>query len=238
MRTRIGRGRVADRGRLMASAPTYNPGVADRFQRACGGRRWALFVAVVLIAGLGLRMGHAIRAPNEPVYDARAYARIAHSVYAGEGFTQGPEAGRLHLQAATNYTPGLPLLVAGLYEVRGAADQKMARIVLALLSSLAIPLAFFLGRRLGGPPRRATAAVPVAVYPALLEDSGMLMNEPLGTALLAAAVLAFLGAAESSKPWSWAGAGLLLGALAMLRPGYLLPIPARLSVLCLRRAET
>src|ERR1044072_1032135 len=93
MRTRIGRGRVADRGRLMASAPTYNPGVADRFQRACGGRRWALFVAVVLIAGLGLRMEHAIRAPNEPVYDARAYARIAHSVYAGEGFTQGPEAG-------------------------------------------------------------------------------------------------------------------------------------------------
>src|ERR1044072_6325896 len=94
MRTRIGRGRVADRGMLMPSAPTYNPGVADRFQRACGGPRWALFVAVVLIAGLGLRMEHAIRAPNEPVYDARAYARIAHSVYAGEGFTQGPEAGR------------------------------------------------------------------------------------------------------------------------------------------------
>src|ERR1044072_3620326 len=190
MRTRIGRGRVADRGRLMASAPTYNPGVADRFQRACGGRRWALFVAVVLIAGLGLRMEHAIRASNEPVY-----------------------------------------------EVRGAADQKMPRIVLALLSSLAIPLAFFLGRRLGGPAAGAIAAVPVAVYPALLEDSGMLMNEPLGTALLAAAVLAFLGAAESSKPWSWAGAGLLLGALAMLRPEYPLLTRALLAILLWKRRD-
>lgn len=213
----------------------YTAAVAERFQTAFGGRGRALCFLAIFALGLGLRLDYAIRAPNHPVDDARAYARIARALFEGEGFTQGDGPGYRHLQAASNYSPGLPLLATGIYEIRGDIDERAARIVLALLSSLAIPFAFLLGRRLGGPTAGLIAAVPTAIYPATLEYGGMLMTEPLGTALLAGTLLTFLHAVETRRRVSWVGTGLLLGALAMLRPEYsvlivLLPLLAALRL--------
>lgn len=191
-------------------------------ERACGGPRQALALLAIFALGLGLRLDYAVDSPTAPVDDARAYARIARALHAGEGFTQGEGPGYRHLQPASNYAPGLPLLTAGIYEVRGAEDERLARIVLALLGSLAIPFAFFLGKRLGGPAAGLVAAVPTAIFPALLEYGGMLMTEPLGSALLAATLLVWLRAAESRRLPASAGAGALLGAVVMLRPEYLL----------------
>jgi 4-amino-4-deoxy-L-arabinose transferase-like glycosyltransferase len=193
------------------------------------------FLAIFAL-GLGLRLDYAIRAPNHPVDDARAYARISRALYRGEGFTQGDGPGYRHLQPASNYSPGLPLLTDGIYEVWRSADEEAARIVFALLGSLAIPLAFLLGRRLAGPNAGLMAALPTAIYPALLEYGGMLMTEPLGTAVLAALILCFVRACELKRPQMWACTGLLLGALAMLRPEYavLIPVLPALGVLLLR----
>lgn len=185
---------------------------------------------LAFLLGLGLRLDYAVRAPHHPVDDARAYARISQALYAGEGYTQGE--GNEHLQSASNYQPGLPLLVTAIYELRGEPDQEAARIVLALLSSLAVLFAFFLGRRLAGPGAGVMAAGAVAVYPALLEYSGMLMTEPLGTALLGGMALLFLHARERTALWPWAVAGLALGALVMLRPEYL-PLVVVLPLLAL-----
>lgn len=209
----------------------------ERLESACGGRGRALALVAIVVLGLGLRLDYAIRAPNHPVDDARAYARISRALFDGEGFTQGEGPGYRHLQSASNYSPGLPLFVAGVYEVRGAADERAARIVLALLGSLAVPFAFLLGRRLAGPTGGLIAALPTAIYPATLEYGGMLMTEPLGTVLLAGALLAFLRAAGLRRPWPWVGTGLLLGALALLRPEYavLVPLLPALGVLRLRR---
>lgn len=212
-----------DWGRGKCGRATYNPAVRERLQSACGGRLPAVLLALVFLLGLGLRLDYAIRAPQHPVDDARAYARISQALYEGEGYTQGE--GNEHLQSASNYQPGLPLLTTGIYELRGEPDQEAARIVLALLSSLAVPFAFFLGRRLAGPGAGLIAALPVAIYPALLEYSGMLMTEPLGTALLAGTALLFLRAREGASAWPWAAAGLALGAIVMLRPEYLLLVP-------------
>jgi len=213
--------------------------VAERFQRCLGGRGRALCFLAIFALGLGLRLDYAIRAPNHPVDDARAYARISSALHRGEGFTQGDGPGYRHLQAASNYSPGLPLLTAGLYAVRGAADEEAARIVFALLGSLAIPLAFLLGRRLGSPDAGLIAALPVAIHPALLEYGGMLMTEPLASAVLAGALLCLLRADELRRPLPWIGAGLLLGVLAMLRPEYsvlILLLPA-LALLRLYREQ-
>ena len=195
----------------------------ERLENVCGGRFAAIAVISLTLLGLGLRLDYAMEAPQKPVDDARAYARISQALYEGEGYTQGR--GYEHLQSASNYQPGLPLFVTGVYELRGEPDQTAARIVLALLAAFAVPFAFLLGRRLAGPAAGLIAAAAVAVYPALLEYTGMLMTEPVGTALLAGMTLLYLRAREGTRRWPWAVAGVALGALVMLRPEYLLLVP-------------
>jgi 4-amino-4-deoxy-L-arabinose transferase-like glycosyltransferase len=186
-----------------------------------GGRLGLATLVAILLLGLGLRLDYAIEG-RAPVYDAKAYARIAAHLEAGDGFT----AGRRATQPSTNYSPGLPLLVAGIYEVTGGVNGQLARIVLAVIASLAVLFTYLLGRRLGGVVAGLIGATAVAVYPALLEYGGMLMSEPLAATLLSAGVLALLWAGDAggglrASWWRWLLAGLLLGALSLVRPEYL-----------------
>src|SRR5580704_15849904 len=112
---------------------------------ARNGGRWgfAALVAIVLL-GLGLRVGEAWDG-RAPVYDAAAYAAIARNLDEGHGFTVGASA----TQPSDDYSPGLPLFVAGLYEVTGGVHERLAREVLALTGALAVLFAYLLSRRLG-----------------------------------------------------------------------------------------
>jgi 4-amino-4-deoxy-L-arabinose transferase-like glycosyltransferase len=175
----------------------------------------AALIAILLL-GLGLRVAEAWDG-RPPVYDAVAYERIAANVERGDGFT----AGRQATQPSSNYSPGLPLLTAGLYALSGGIHERFARLVLAAIGSLAVLLAYLIGRRLSGPVAGLAGAAAVAIYPALLEYQGMLMGEPLAATLLAGAVLSFLWAADGSSPSGWLLPGALLGALALVRPEYL-----------------
>lgn len=188
-------------------------------------------VVVILLLGLGLRLDYAIEG-RPPVDDAKAYARIAAHLEAGDGFT----AGRTATQPSSNYSPGLPLLVAGIYVVTGGVDGELARIVLAVIASLAVLFTYLLGRRLGGVlgsrgggvVAGLLGAAAVAIYPALLEYGGMLMSEPLAATLLSGGVLALLWAGDGGRAggiggswWRWLVAGATLGALSLVRPEYL-----------------
>ncbi len=195
-------------------------------------------LAAILLLGLGLRVGYAWDG-REPVYDAQAYAAIAANLDRGEGFTVGTGA----TQPSSNYSPGLPLLVAGVYAVTGGVDERLARVALAIIASLAVLFTYLIGRRLGtgfagpgDPPpplsvvrnRRGSdvvagllGALAVAVYPAFLEYGGMLMSEPLAATLLSGAVLGLLWARDRAELWAWIVPGLALGALALVRPEYL-----------------
>lgn len=185
-----------------------------------GGRLGLAALVAILALGLGLRVAEAWDG-RAPVYDAAAYASIAGNLAGGEGFTVGPEA----TQPSGNYSPGLPLFVAGLYEVTGGEDERLARIVLAVVGSLSVLFAYLIGRRLGRvvPPAGKTqrtlktgpqgggnsagaefwpalvGAVGVAVYPALVEYQGMLMGEPLAATLLSGGVLAALWAGDEGR---------------------------------------
>src|SRR6476661_4394847 len=156
-----------------------------------GGRLGLVALAAVLLLGRGLRVGEAWDG-RAPVYDAKAYAAIAGNLEGGEGFTVGAGA----TQPSSNYSPGLPLFVTGLYGITGGVHERVARIVLALVGTLAVLFTFLIGRRLSGPVAGLIGAAVVAIYPALLEYGGMLMSEPLATTLLAGAVLAMLWAAD------------------------------------------
>src|SRR3954471_8639572 len=101
-------------------------------------------LVAVLLLGLGLRVGEAWDG-RAPVYDAQAYAAIAKSLDEGNGFTAGSQA----TQPSSTYSPGLPLFVAGLYEVTGGVHERLARVVLAVVGALSILFAYAIGRCLG-----------------------------------------------------------------------------------------
>ncbi len=203
----------------------------------------AVAVVAILLTGLGLRLDFAWEG-RTPVFDAAAYARIAANLDRDRGFTLGSAA----TQPASDYSPGLPLLAAGVYKASGGVHERLARLVLALIGSLSILFAYLIGRRLAGSAAGLIAAAAVAIYPALLEYQGMLMGEPLAAALLSGAVLGVLWAegpgdsarrscrgvrgalraGSSSTPLTprhprvkWLLPGILFGALAMVRPEYL-----------------
>ncbi|HEU4737748.1 MAG TPA: hypothetical protein VFS54_01565 [Solirubrobacterales bacterium] len=195
-----------------------------------GGRLGLCALVAVLLLGLGLRVGEAWDG-RAPVYDAKAYAAIAANLERGEGFTVGPGA----TQPSSNYSPGLPLFVAGIYKVSGGVHEQLARIVLALIGTLSVLFAYLIGRRLARPlPNRPSSsevrfagvapaligALVVAIYPALLEYQGMLMSEPLAATLLSGGVLGVLWAWDGGR-WRWLLPGVLFGALALTRPEYL-----------------
>lgn len=184
--------------------------------RRNGGRAGLAALIAILLLGLGLRLLEAWDG-RAPVYDAAAYAKIAANLADGEGFTVGPSA----TQPSSNYSPGLPLLVAGLYELTGGSHERLARIVLALVGTLSVLFAYLLGRRLSGVAAGLIGAAVVAIYPPLLEYQGMLMGEPLATTLLSGAVVAMLWAGDASPRVRWGLPGVLLGGLAMVRPEYI-----------------
>jgi 4-amino-4-deoxy-L-arabinose transferase-like glycosyltransferase len=176
----------------------------------------AALVAILLI-GVGLRVSEAWDG-RAPVYDAAAYAAIAANLDRGEGFTVGTAA----TQPSSNYSPGLPLLVAGAYKLTGGVHERLARLLLALVGSLSVLFTYLIGRRLSGPAAGLIGAAAVAIYPALLEYQGMLMSEPLAATLLSGAVLTLFWANDARhRLVRWVLPGLLLGALAMVRPEYL-----------------
>jgi 4-amino-4-deoxy-L-arabinose transferase-like glycosyltransferase len=199
----------------------YHAAVSDLAARN-GGRVGLAALVAILLLGLGLR-GYEAWDGRPPVYDAQGYADIATELERGNGFGLGPGA----TQPATNYSPGLPLFAGGLYALSGGVHERLARLVLALLGTLAVLFSYLIGRRLAGPMAGLVAAGAVAIYPALLEYQGMLMSEPLAATLLSGAVLAMLWAAgtEGFRPagpaGGWLAPGLLLGALALVRPEYL-----------------
>jgi hypothetical protein len=126
-----------------------------------GGRLGLVALVAVLLLGLGLRLGEAWDG-RAPVYDAKAYAALAANLERGEGFTVGGGA----TQPSSNYSPGLPLFVAGLYGVTGGVHERLARIVLAVIGTLSVLFAYLIGRRLGRALHRPRAG-EVAGVPAL-----------------------------------------------------------------------
>jgi hypothetical protein len=106
-------------------------------------------LVAILLLGLGLRVGEAWDG-RAPVYDAQAYAAIAANLEEGHGFTVGAGA----TQPSSNYSPGLPLFVAGVYAMTGGVHEQLARVVLAVAGALSVLFAYAIGRRLIRPPHR------------------------------------------------------------------------------------
>jgi hypothetical protein len=155
-----------------------------------GGRVGVAALVAILLLGLGLRLGEAWDG-RAPVYDAAAYAAIAANLEEGNGFTVGPKA----TQPSSNYSPGVPLFVAGIYKVTGGVHERLARVVLAVVGALSVFFAYLIGRRLGRPLQRRKASevagVPAQDPPLVKHPPSPVENSPLAwPALVGALVVA------------------------------------------------
>jgi len=196
---------------------TTNPD-SSTFSRliARHGRLTLIALAVILIAGFGLRMDKVVNPLAEPGDDAFAYRALAESLYEEQSFG-GPD-----FNTPSDWSPGAPLFYAGAYYVTGGVRDGVGRGVQALLGTAAIVIAFLLALSLS---RRRSAALLaaafVAFYPPFIHSTGALMSEPPAIFTLPAAVLAFLWADSRGSPWAWLLPGFLFGLTTLIRPEYL-----------------
>ncbi len=110
--------------------------------------------------------------------------------------------------------PGYPALLAGVFALSGSAHPD-AMLLLQACFILLLPMAtYVLGRTLLPPGWAALAALWTLLAPVVLGA-----REPLVTTTLFASLVALLLAAVlvARRPIAWLGAGLLLGATALLR---------------------
>jgi hypothetical protein len=196
------------------------------------------FLAAAVALGFGLRLEKAVNPPAKPgagsivAYqgnDALAYERIAAALY------QDGRYGTPEMRSPSDWSPGAPLLYAGVYYLTGGVDPERARIAVALLGAAMVLLTYLLGRRLGGPAVGVIAAFLAAIYPAFLDNTGQLLSEPIAAFTLVAAVLSFLWASDADRRlWAWLVPGAMLGATALTRPEYL-PFVALFALIALVR---
>ena len=197
--------------------------------------RWALVLALVLVAGGGLRAERAVHHGAFLSADERAYATLGLAL--SRGHYAAPS-----MNDPLHWPPGTPALFAVARQLTGAGgpglDPMAAYWAQALVGVALIATVFALVRVLGGGPWPAVAAAAVALYPPLIIITGDLVSEPLGALTIALAILALAWAWRAPSPWRFALAGAATGAAILVRADLLvLPfVLAAVVALGLRRA--
>jgi 4-amino-4-deoxy-L-arabinose transferase-like glycosyltransferase len=204
----------------MTSAREWLRGLPERH-----GRTTLILLGAILVVGFGLRAYRVVEPLPAPGDDAHAYYALSKSLYE-EGSYGGST-----FENPSDWSPGAPLLYAASFYATGGPREGTARIVEMLLGLAAIVVVYLLGRRVSSRPAGLLAAFAIAVYPPFIHSTGALYSEPPAIFLLPAAVLAFLWAADAGPAASasglrrsvrWLLPGVLFGALALVRPEYLI----------------
>jgi 4-amino-4-deoxy-L-arabinose transferase-like glycosyltransferase len=191
-----------------------------------GGRVLVALLCGVVALGFGLRLNAALNPTANPgadsvvAYqgnDSLAYGQIAAELYRTGHY------GTPAMDHPTDWSPGAPLLYAGVYYLTGGVHPDLARSAVALLGALMVLLVYLIGRRVGGPVVGLVAAALTAIYPTFIDNNEQFVSEPIAAFTLAACVLGFLWASDRARSaWAWLVPGLFLGLTALTRPEYLI----------------
>jgi 4-amino-4-deoxy-L-arabinose transferase-like glycosyltransferase len=173
----------------------------------------------LLAAALAVRVAAAVALSGERFrfVDESLYAAAADRLVAGESIAQ----------AALNL-PGYPLFLA-LIQLFMPPGVLALRIAQAAVAALGVPLAYILGRRIGGDGAGIATAVIYAFDPLLVASAGLLYPETPAALLITAAVLAAWSAVRNDRIGLSALTGALLGLVTLFRPVSLAFFPAVLG---------
>lgn len=165
---------------------------------------------LILLAALAVRLGFAFSLGSRVVQpDEGVYLNLARNLHEQRvfGLEGVPTADR---------PPGLPLLVAAVFELAGPRVPA-ARAANALLGTLAVWLIFGYASAAFGRREGLAAAAAAALYPFFVYWSGVVMTENLTVCLVLAACWASESFRKSPEPRLAAPAGLLWGLAALTR---------------------
>src|SRR3954469_6425370 len=218
--------------------PTMHRIVAARYHsnvaRVRSLPRWALALALVVVAGAALRAERAVHHGAFLSTDERAYAALGRALSHGY-YHVGAMDDPLH------WPPGTPVLFAVARTLTGVRDTVLAPAAAywaqALVGVALILAVFALARLLAGPGAGVVAAAAVALSPPLVVITGDMVSEPLGALTIALAMLALAWAWRAPGPGRFALAGALTGVAVLVRADLLiLPLVlAAVVALSLRR---
>lgn len=181
-------------------------------------RAATVFVLLLLLgAAIGLRLAFLAEVDQLPTYvHLQSDELAAHQ--AGVACMEGRLPPHVFLKA-----PVYMYALGGLYTLAGS-DPYVARLVQAVLCSLAVVVTYFLARALFGTVTAVVAGVITAVYWVFVTFSVELVDASLAS--LFYLLLAYLVAVgDHRKAWPWALAGAVMAIGAITRPNVLICAP-------------
>ena len=197
--------------------------VREQARRVAGDRARLGIVAAGAL-GLVLRLVAVAYASRPPVglFDPARYVGYAGEISAGRGMLE-PLTG----QPTAYFPPGYPYFLGALDWVSSPLTGDIALVgglAQAVLGAVAVVLAGLLARRLASPAAGVVAALIVAVEPNLVLHTAALLSETLSITVLLGFLVALVPPGTERR-WPgpvvggrMVGAGLLLGALLLVRP--------------------
>lgn len=186
----------------------------------------------IFVLGLALRLGFVAWAPREPTGDGRFYDLFAHVLARSGRYIN------LDGSPVVTWMPGWPALIAAVYKVAGMSPTAVM-VVSAVLGAATAVLVAVLARRLFDDRGAALAAgLLYAAWPGLIYYSATFYTENLFNFLLAIALIGLVAAAAARpgarRVLACAGAGVLIGACAMVKSEPLVLVPVALGYLALK----
>jgi 4-amino-4-deoxy-L-arabinose transferase-like glycosyltransferase len=183
-------------------------------------RAWALLAVALVLRVTAVAATFDARLTLDPA----DFSRNGLSIAQGHGI---PPSNRAPAGGPSAYRPpAFPLFLAGVYASVGREAPGIARLVEALLGTIAVGLIGLIAARIWGRRVGMLALGIAALAPPLVILSTALVSEALFVPLMLGAVLAALEARRSTRPLRWAiVTGVLVGAAELTRTNALLLLP-------------
>ena len=199
-----------------------------------------LVLALALVARLAAGLWWESRLSDEQQFffgDSHTYWVLAQRIVRGEPYYYGsPET------TSVFRTPGYPLVLAGLFSLVGDDPPVLwARVLSAVLGTLAVGGVYWLARQLFGARAALVAAAIAAVYPGAVSLGAMVLSEAPFCPLMLLQLVLWISSFRATNPTrslSLAGvAGIAAGLATLARPSWLLFTPFAAGVAILIRQD-
>jgi len=198
---------------IASGSPTSSDPVRDAIGAAWF---WPSMVATTVV-GAAIRVVFAVSQFMRPLPgDGQFYYQTGRLIANGTGFESSSFTGALHLIPTAQHPPVLPALLA-VFDLIGLDSIDAQRILLSLVSVVAVPLMGVLGRKVAGPAAGLLAAGIAALSPLWFQPSGILMSESLYLVAIPAMLLLALACLERPTVWRFGGLGMSIGLATLIR---------------------